>query len=94
MKEQACPTEEPSIQGNETKKETSLFSIVRKLTEELFPHSLEVGKITTHPGTGKKVIIVSGCFLDPVYGRVSNWWTWREVLEDGSYGKEESGYGW
>ncbi len=37
--------------------------------------------------------IISGCFLDPNYGRLSNYWTWREVLPDGTLGKEGEGYG-
>ena len=55
--------------------------------------SMEIGKEIKHPD-GRTVKIKSGCFLDPIYGRVSNFWYWNEVLEDGSLGKEENGYGW
>ena len=40
------------------------------------------------------VINREGCFLDPVYGRVSNFWYWNEVRADGSLGPSECGYGW
>lgn len=42
---------------------------------------------------GKMVYIHSGCFLDPVYGRVSNFWEWSEVFSDGSLGEKQNGYG-
>ena len=34
-------------------------------------------------------IVKSGCFLDPTYHRVSNFWTWLNLANN----KEESGYG-
>ena len=37
------------------------------------------------------VFIVSGDFFRN--GRVSNWWTWRRILDDGSLDEPESGYG-
>lgn len=54
---------------------------------------MRVGATIKHPD-GRLVKIKSGYFLDPVYGRVSNFWTWNEVKPDGSLGKHESGYGW
>lgn len=54
---------------------------------------LGTGKVVRHPD-GRTVKIKSGCYRDPVYGRVSNWWTWNEVRSDGSLGPDERGYGW
>jgi hypothetical protein len=58
-----------------------------------FGQPLSVGKITKHPD-GRTVKIKSGCFRDPIFNRVSNWWTWNEIFPDGSFGPDESGYGW
>jgi hypothetical protein len=55
--------------------------------------SLAVGKVVTHPD-GRKVKIVGGYYYDPIYNRLSNHWTWREVKADGSLGPIENGYGW
>lgn len=55
--------------------------------------SMEVGKTLKHPD-GRTVKIKSGHFLDPTYGRISNFWTWNEVMPDGSLGSDECGYGW
>lgn len=42
---------------------------------------------------GKMVRITSGSFLGG-YGRVSNFWHWVELNQDGSDGNHGSGYGW
>jgi hypothetical protein len=65
---------------------------VRELVEAEWPCSMEVGIKTLHATDGREVLITSGRFWD-THG-VSNWWTWREVLPDGSLGPEECGYGW
>jgi len=45
-------------------------------------------------GGFQKVKIVSGQYLDSKYGRLSNYWYWVDVNENGSESKEErSGYG-
>lgn len=76
------------------KQEKGLTSIVRTINEDLANRSsMSVGKKLKHPD-GRCVKITSGCFLDPVFGRVSNFWTWREVKRNGKLGKPESGYGW
>lgn len=51
----------------------------------------DVGEIclVVHEGNLYPCVILSGCYLDPVYHRVSNFWHWRNL----STGKEESGYG-
>lgn len=53
--------------------------------------NMKIGEIITHP-KGYKVKVTSGQFLRN--GRVSNFWTWFRVNEDGTLGEEESGYGW
>ena len=55
--------------------------------------SMRVGKIVKHPD-GRRVKITGGQYLNPSNGRVSNFWSWREVKPGGKLGKEESGYGW
>lgn len=42
---------------------------------------------------GTAAYIHSGCWRDPTYGRLSNWWTWSPVMLDGSLGEKVSGYG-
>jgi len=52
---------------------------------------LRVGERVKHLD-GRLVEITKGQFYG-TYG-VSNFWHWEEVLEDGSLGPEEHGYGW
>lgn len=71
-----------------------LEQIARNINQEESAKSqMEIGKVLTHPD-GRTVKVKSGCYLDPTYGRVSNWWTWNEVKADGSFGQDESGHGW
>lgn len=51
-----------------------------------------IGDVVLHP-SGRRVKIVSGQYMGD-YNRVSNFWRYREVLSDGTLGKEENGYGW
>ncbi len=72
----------------------SLYALAREINNELARESsMRVGATVKHPD-GRKVKIIEGCFLDPVYGRVSNFWYWCEVKADGTLGKKECGYGW
>jgi len=65
---------------------------VKDLVEDVCGTSdLKVGAVVKHPD-GRTVKITSGQYWG-TYG-LSNFWHWREVLPDGSLGKEESGYGW
>jgi hypothetical protein len=65
---------------------------VRKLTEGVVGGPpFEVGDEVRHP-TGRTVRIVGGRYWGE-YG-LSNHWSWREVMADGSLGPEECGYGW
>lgn len=65
---------------------------ITKLKEDLFQQPFFVGDIVSHP-SGRKVKITSGAFW--VSGRLSNFWNWREVREDGTLSEvEEHGYGW
>jgi len=58
------------------------------------------GSIVTHTGWQQDeniypcdVYIVSGEYLDSQFGRLSNFWRWRRVLDNGKLGKLEEGYG-
>lgn len=59
--------------------------------EDAAKSSMKVGAIIEHP-EGYKVKVIDGAYLRN--GRVSNFWSWRRVNDDGSLGKVESGYGW
>ena len=65
--------------------------IAQDLTEKHFDNSLEIGKYFIYKG--KPIKITHGQFLDPVYHRLSNYWTWRRVLSNGSLGIMDAGYG-
>ena len=72
----------------------SLAHFARTINQDNEKQSqMAIGKVRKHPD-GRTVKIKSGQFLDSTYGRVSNWWTWNEVLEDNKLGPDESGYGW
>lgn len=72
----------------------SMADVARRMNQDLASKSsMKIGRVIRHPD-GRKVKVVSGEFLDKTYGRVSNWWTWKEVLADGKFGPNESGYGW
>lgn len=73
--------------------ERQLRGLARSLTEKYFPCHMEVGKIIKHPD-GYKVKVISGQYLDPIYGRLSNFWYWRRVKKNGKLGRMEHGYGW
>ena len=67
---------------------------VQEIKDKYFKTELAVGKIVEHPRNGK-VLITSGCFWDPTYGRLSNFWTWRKVGAAGKpRGRTYKGYGW
>lgn len=72
--------------------EDKLYDISRNITYKYFGNSLRIGKHFSY--RGRPIKIVDGCFLDPVYQRLSNFWNWREVLPNGGLSeKKESGYG-
>ena len=52
---------------------------------------LNIGQRIRHE-SGVTVEIVNGQLLGG-YGRISNFWYWREVLPDGSFGRKGHGYG-
>jgi hypothetical protein len=54
--------------------------------------NMRVGAIVMHPD-GYKVKVIDGAFLRN--GRVSNFWRWQRVNDDGSLNDTvECGYGW
>ena len=61
--------------------------------EKCYKRSMRIGKTLQHPD-GRIVKIKAGCFRDAKYWRISNWWTWNEVLPNSLLGPDESGYGW
>jgi hypothetical protein len=58
----------------------------------IHPNEFNVGDVYQHPEFGA-VYVESGCYLDPVYQRVSNHWTFRKVNKNGKLGKRFSEYG-
>jgi hypothetical protein len=68
-----------------------LSKIAQDLNKKYFGNSLEIGKYFLYKG--KPIKITHGHFLDPTYHRLSNHWTWRRVLSNGSLGKKDEGYG-
>lgn len=54
------------------------------------PSPIEVGKRYLHPEHGL-VEVIEGDWT--VNGRLSNFWTWRPVQEDGTLGEPVSGLG-
>jgi hypothetical protein len=70
----------------------SLATIADQLNKAMEAKSkMKVGEIIDHPD-GRKVKVLDGSFLRG--GRVSNFWTFAPVDENGKLGKEEYGYGW
>lgn len=71
-----------------------LLGVAKSINKELEATSnMKIGEDVKHPD-GRTVHIIRGCFLDPEYGRMSNFWYWKERLADGSLGPEECGNGW
>jgi len=73
----------------------AIRQLARAMNDEAKARSkMEIGKNIMHPD-GYMVHILSGQYLDPIYGRVSNFWRWVRVNDDGSLATEvEHGYGW
>ena len=70
-----------------------LYEIARSMNEEAaYRCRMKIGQRLNHPD-GRLVEIVDGSFLGD-FGRVSNFWYWKEVMKDGSFGPIECGYGW
>jgi hypothetical protein len=69
-----------------------LAALGRSMNNELAAKSkMKVGAVLMHPD-GYKVKVIEGAFLRN--GRVSNFWSWQRVNDDGTLGPKESGYGW
>lgn len=72
-----------------TRVEKWVMDIVEKYNG---PSPFKIGDTVKHPD-GRTVRIVAGQYWGE-FG-ISNFWYWREVLEDGSISqKDECGYGW
>ena len=70
----------------------NLTLTVRIVKPQAFQSDSAVGKAMRHPD-GRLVYITGGRYLSG--GRISNFWSWQEILPDGSLSeKVESGYGW
>jgi hypothetical protein len=69
-----------------------LQDLAREIIEKVIGGPpFKIGDDVRHP-SGRTVRITGGQYMG-TYG-LSNHWTWREVMLDGSLGKEEHGYGW
>lgn len=70
-----------------------LARIAAQMNAELAAQSkMKVGEVVMHPD-GYKVYVTDGQYLSN--GRVSNFWYWKRVNEDGSLSETtEHGYGW
>ncbi|WP_028058298.1 hypothetical protein [Candidatus Solirubrobacter pratensis] len=67
----------------------AMYAIAREITDEVLPPiTLEIGRRYVHPEQGE-IEITSGCYRDPTYDRISNWWTWTVVAT----GEKRAGYG-
>lgn len=72
----------------------ALARLARGMNEELAGQSaMVIGETIRHPD-GYMVKVLDGRYLDPIYGCVSNWWTWQRINDDGSPGEIARGYGW
>jgi hypothetical protein len=64
----------------------------RELTEEVLGGPpFAIGDVVLHP-SGRTVKIVGGQYWGT--RGLSNFWQWKEVLENGELGPKEHGYGW
>ena len=73
---------------------TCMRNVVKDIMSEFYTEIvLKIGDIVPYKD-GRPVKIKYGCYLDETYGRLSNHWTWNEVFDDGTFGPDESGYGW
>lgn len=71
---------------------TQVAKWVQDLVEDVMgPSPMMIGADIRHPD-GYMVRIISG----QLWGEhgLSDWWTWRRIKDDGSLGREVSGYGW
>jgi hypothetical protein len=64
--------------------------IVDEVDRESGYARLEIGRYFKHPD-GRTILVVKGQYWG-THG-LSNHWTWKRVLPDGSLGAEEWGYG-
>jgi hypothetical protein len=68
---------------------TDLYRLARDVTDEILPPiRLRIGGHYLHPDDGE-IVITSGYYRDPTYGRVSNFWHWIVVAT----GEAKHGYG-
>lgn len=80
--------------------EHPLRTLARDLTKKYFGNALCVGGYFIHDPKGaagrrkgRVIFVTGGYFLDPIYERLSNHWSWRYVRPNGSLGRSGSGYG-
>lgn len=53
------------------------------------PRDFHIGTVYRDPDNGDLLRVTGGCYLDPVYGRLSNFFYYVNVIT----GKKSSGYG-
>ncbi len=72
-------------------KEEKVSEKVKIILHTEIVDGMQVGKVSRHPD-GYLVYISDGSFMRN--GRVSNFWDWHRLNDDGTLGESEGGYGW
>jgi hypothetical protein len=57
------------------------------------PREFTVGEVYYHPTKRSFVLVKSGYFVDPIYGRLSNHWDFVKITRGGKFGESFSEYG-
>ena len=80
--------------------DSELHRIAQDITYKMFGNAIAIGKYFRYSPNGKAstegvpIKIISGYFLDPIYGRLSNHWRWKVVKKNGELQEgQDSGYG-
>lgn len=71
-----------------------MYATVRRIVMENsgLPSTFKIGDVRRHPEHGR-IRITGGYYLDPTYGRLSNFWHWVKLDHRNNPCKEGCGYG-
>ena len=75
------------IESNEDQKKQKVSGLVKRVVS---PAAFQIGKVYEHPKHGP-VYLESGYYLDPTYGRVSNFWNFKKIRADGTMSRKTFG---